>query len=148
MTSGMDILNAVNRLLVAACPSVKSVNLKPLPDNFERPCLYLGVVGDESEDVNIDTVLERLSLIVVYFAPQDGYGVPDPIDQRVTMECIGSVFRRGYIRVGDRALRVGYKERQYDGEVGASLYFEYCDDRPEMAEEYEIMKDLYLKREV
>ena len=148
--SNLNILNEVDRLLREACPTVEHVYFKDCPEGFNRPCLCIDIVENESEDVNIDTTLEKLSLYVTYFSVLNSNTLPDPMEQQEQMEAIKTMFRKGYVHVGDRVIQVKYISKQredklYEGEVGAFLNFEYCEERPEATEEYEIMQDLYLK---
>lgn len=150
MISNLDILNEVSRLLTEACPAAGNVYLKTCPDEFSRPCLCIDVVEDESNDINIDTTLEKLSLYVTYFSSLNSNNLPDPTEQQEQMDVIKNVFRKGYVRVGDRAIQVKYagkqrEDRLNESEIGAFLNFEYCEERPKATEEHEIMQDLYFK---
>ena len=129
MITEKDILTAINQLLVTKYPQI-AVYINRCPENFIRPSSFIEHIATDSKDKNCKTVEQTVYFTITCFIETDShYNVDaESLMERQT-EVLG-IFRKGYMMVQDRALKVKADKSGFNnGEAYVELQFEYCDDR-------------------
>jgi hypothetical protein len=129
MITNQKIIDEVNRLLVEIYPNY-TVYINQVKDGFERPSFFIEFIIDNSSEINKNTTDESLFLQLTYFAKEDKFGLVDSIEQQEVLIKLKNLFKKGYITVEDRAIRVNASGITVDGEIGLNLKFSYFEDRP------------------
>lgn len=128
MITLQNIIDEVNLLLIAKYPKL-AVYINRVPEGFKRPSFFIELIDASSESMNKDMLLEKVFLRVMYFSQDDEYGVSDSIDKNMVLSNIVHTFRKGYIKIDDRALCVAVESGSVDDEVIVDLRFEYIENR-------------------
>ena len=145
MVTQNDIINAVNAQLVAKLTGIKQVhiNVCPMPKDFERPSALIEIPDDDQTDVGRNTVSRSIPVSITYYDTVDERQLSDIASLNSAKEKIMAIFAPGYIRVGDRALKVtrckgsvGFSDTAVDAQLG------FFDDRGIAAETLPMMAEI------
>ena len=127
----------LNTLMAAVEAAVKAkypgepVFTDVLPKDFKRPSFALECQKNETADVNQFLVQRAVTVLLTCFVEVNAYGDSSREALNGRMDALCALFGQGYLRVGDRALRV-----QTDRGIGApdfaevTLVFTWTDARP------------------
>ncbi len=107
MITSEQIINAVNVLMVDAIEAIKQVHINVMPEDFERPALFIENPRYTREDVNFSTVRVTTLLALTYFGAIDEHAISDTAELRAAQDAMMAVFDKRYVLVGDRALKCG-----------------------------------------
>jgi hypothetical protein len=139
------IIDRVNELILQKYPS-HTFYIEDIPEGFERPSFFIEQVVGGTSDVNKTIVGEDVSIQIVYFAPVDDYYLTDAPTRLQVSENIKDIFRKGYIAVEDRAIKVTeLTGGSRNNEVYLSVSFGYQETRPADPENYDLMGEINFK---
>lgn len=145
MLDSIKIQDAINRILVEQYPSFV-VYIENMPQKFKRPSFLINYVTNNSETVSKDVLKETVYYTVTYFGPVNDHYNQDKIDLQTVLIQIMKPFRKGYIMVEDRAVKVASSSGgKDDTEIYMDIQFEYYEDRLEEHPSYPLMKDIQFK---
>lgn len=145
MITVLKVINAVNKLLFGHYPEC-DFHIQNIPEGFKRPAFFIDLVTDSSKDNNTILTDEKISLQVVYFAPVDGHQIRQKENQLEAYSNMKALFKKGYIQVEDRALRITNLEGgPRDNEVYLTIDVAFADDRPQDSESYDTVGEVKLK---
>lgn len=100
------------------------------PVGFERPAYLITCPKVSRTDASRTTVLVNASVAIGFFTPLNDYQLPDCDELTEAQNAVIDIFRQGYIRVGDRCLRVkAATGSMAAGEAYVDLQIEFFDDR-------------------
>lgn len=141
------VVNAIKNLLYLRYPEA-GFYIQNIPQGFERPSFYVGMVSGSSADLNNALTREKLSIRIAYFAPLNEHQMPEGENQLTVCQEVKDIFRRRFLQVEDRALEVsGLSMEIRENELYLVVDFEYLEERPqdENQENYELMQKIILK---
>lgn len=137
-----DLLDEVNRLLVTKQPD-RTVYVNRCPVKFDRPSYWLEAVKTEVTDAARDLVRVRAYFMVTCFVTMDEYGNCDDLELTRAQNEVIDLFREGYVRIGNRAVKVAASTGGYDVDRSyVDLTFEFFDDRSDAVEDTPLMDEL------
>ena len=129
MIQTTQILDAVNQLLVNGLQA-KTVYVNRCPKDFERPSFWMKTVRRDTVDINISTIRVTAYFSITCFISLDAYGNSDDLALTDAQDSVVALFHGGYIKVGDRSLKVKANTAGYDNDRSyVDIQFEYFDDR-------------------
>lgn len=144
ITTG-QIRDAINQLLVDKLKA-KTVYINRCPKDFERPSFWLETVRSDTAAINFCTVKVTAYFSVTCFIKMDDYGNSDNVELTNVQDSVVSLFSDGYMKVGDRALKVKANTAGYDNDRSyVDLQFEFFDDRSDAADNTPLMDDLNIE---
>lgn len=147
MITEKDILTAINQLIAEKYPKV-AVYINLCPENFIRPSFYIQHVTTSSRDKSCKTVEQTVFYTITCFIETDSHYNVDAESLMERQTEILNLFRKGYIMIGDRAVKVKASSSGFlDGEAYVELQFEYCDDRSDNTDDIELMRTILTKVE-
>ena len=104
MITGTDIIYALNDAIVSFAPEA-TVYLQFCPMDFERPSYFVWREKTSIQRVNTGLIFVDSTYVVTSFCTIDERGESARGDILSAMDDLSSVFYRGYISVGDRAIK-------------------------------------------
>jgi len=106
MTTTQDIVNAMQALLASEISELQRIYTDLTPKDFKRSSILIQAVRTEYGDVSqrLVSITEYLTLTI--YDKTDDYTHTSAKDLSVLQGKILLLFRRGYLRVQDRALHV------------------------------------------
>lgn len=125
-----NLMEAI-KTMVRECWPGEEIYTDELPKDFKRPSFALECQKNETADVNPFLVQRTVTVLLTCFVEVNAYGDSSREALNRRMDTLCAHFGQGYLRVGDRALRV-----QTDRGVGApdfaevTLTFTWVDGRP------------------
>lgn len=139
------ITDAICTKIHAAFPTiVQYINL--YPENFERPSFLIQYNKTKIQDVNATCVDVVQRFTVTCFLPVDELHETDTPEILNLQETLTGLFRKGYLRVDDRALRVTITNGRREGDkTSVTLQLEYFDDRGEQEVEQELIQEVSVR---
>jgi hypothetical protein len=146
MITNQKIIDELNHLLVENYPDY-TVYINKVLDGFERPSFFIEYVMDDSGEENKNITEEKLLLQLIYFGNEDEYGEVDSIEQQLVLNKLKGLFKLGFIKVEDRAIRIKASGKLVDGEIGLSLTFSYYEQKTEEdpSTQHELMGEIKFK---
>lgn len=124
-----QIIDAINKILSEKYPVI-TVYLNSCPKDFSRPSFCVKTVKVIERPANRNTVKIRARFSVTYFTKVDESGNVNAENLVEIQASIMSVFRKGFINVGDRQLKVMAKNYGiYVDSACVYLRFDYFDNR-------------------
>lgn len=125
-----DILKAVETLLGRRFPG-EPVVLDRMPKDFKRPAFTLECERDECTDVNAGLVRRTVTALVTCYGALDAHGNSSRAELNRRMDAVLGLFGAGYLRVGDRAVRVAANKGAGDPDwTEVRAVFTWVDERP------------------
>lgn len=106
MTTTKDIMNAIQELAAKEISELKRIYTNLVPKEFKRPCLLIEPVTTSNRDANKALIKTTPYFTLTVYDTTDDYSHSDTGALLDLQEKVLSLFRAGYIRVGDRALHV------------------------------------------
>ena len=79
MVTAMDVLNAINLLLVKRYPD-RTVYVQQCPKNFARPSFFLELIRQDAESANKGLLAETMYFLLTCFASKDEYYNSDALE--------------------------------------------------------------------
>ena len=142
MIDFIKIQDEINRLLVEKYPNF-TVYINKIPQDFERPSFAIEFIRNSPEEVNKGIIKEIDYFTITYFAEVDDYYNTDKFNLQNVLVNIQKIFRKGYIKIEDRAIKVKTSSGgSNDDEIYLDLQFEYYESREEICEEEEKIKEI------
>ena len=142
MIDFIKIQDEINRLLVEKYPNF-TVYINKIPQDFERPSFAIEFIRNSPEEVNKGIIKEIDYFTITYFAELDDYYNTDKFNLQNVLLNIQRIFRSGYIKIEDRAIKVKTSSGgSNDDEIYLDLQFEYYESREEICEEEEKIKEI------
>ena len=142
MTNANMIMDAVCAEIVKQDPDA-AVYVNFQPSDFERPSHYIECASETVTSDNRLLVSVSSHFTVTSFLPVDEYGESDQQDLLRKQALVMSIFRKGYIRVGDRAIKVQASTGGYlPDRVFVDFQTGYFDDRGEWEPKNEPMDNI------
>ena len=142
MIDFIKIQDEINRLLVEKYPNF-TVYINKIPQDFERPSFAIEFIRNSPEEVNKGIIKEIDYFTITYFAEVDDYYNTDKFNLQNVLVNIQKIFRKGYIKIEDRAIKVKTSNGgSNDDEIYLDLQFEYYEDREEVKEQEEEIKEI------
>lgn len=139
----------VNRLLAEGLPAVETIYRNRYPRDFDRPSFLIETLKFDIDAANRKTIHCVDYLTITCFAEIDDHGnAPDGALLALQVEIL-QLFRSGFVRVGDRALKVKASTGGADFDRSyVDLQIEFYDDREEEQGGAPLMKDFDVEMEV
>lgn len=106
MTSMVDIMKAIQDIAAEKVPELKRVYIGLKPKKMQRPCLFVEPVTDSRADGNAILLDENTFFTITAFVPTDNYDRSDTIGLLELQGKTLDLFRKGFIKVGNRSLHV------------------------------------------
>ena len=142
MIDFIKIQDEINRLLVEKYPNF-TVYINKIPQDFERPSFAIEFIRNSPEEVNKGIIKEIDYFTITYFAEVDDYYNTDKFNLQNVLVNIQKIFRKGYIKIEDRAIKVKTSNGgSNDDEIYLDLQFEHYESREEICEEEEKIKEI------
>lgn len=139
----IKILDEINRLLVEAYPDY-SVYIDICPKQFERPSFLLELMYKSQKDASCKILEEIVYYTITCYDTTDDYARSSTVNLLTVQQGVMDIFKAGYIRVDDRAIKVKASAggRDFD-EAYIDLQFEYYTERSKEENVLPLMKELY-----
>ena len=136
-----DIIGALKDVLKVACTDCKEVYTEEMPQDFERPSLYISLQSVSRTAITCKTMQNKAKIKINCFAVKDDYGYCTESDLNTLMGKVMQVIDDGYIRTGDRAVELNVQT----GEIQADYAYItvdalYTTARNENGKEYDLMR--------
>ncbi len=129
MVKQTDIFTAINELLVVAHPDY-TVYIQACPEKFTRPSFLLEMIKISRTDICRMSIEKTAYFTITCFTSIDEYYRSDPEELVNLQEDILQIFNRGYVTIGDRAIKVKSSGGGADTDrTYIDLQFEYVDNR-------------------
>lgn len=129
MVTQHDIYLAVNRCIAEAFPGYPVYDNEN-PQDFQRPSFMIKYVKATWNDANCSTVDKTVYFTITCFTPLDQYNRSNVHELVKLQEDTLRLFSRGYVKVGDRAIKVYGSIGGIDSDRAyIDLQFQYFDDR-------------------
>ncbi len=142
MVTTKQIMNAINKLLVEKL-AAECVYRNRCPEGFERPSYLIEAISNGSDSANCRTVEQTAYLTITCFAAVDEFGDSDDSTLIDLQDGVMNLFRPGYLRVGDRALKVKASTGGADFDRSyVDLQLEFFDDRSDEANTAPLMETI------
>lgn len=142
MIDFIKIQDEINILLVNKYPDF-TVYINKIPQNFERTSFLIEFIRSTPEEVSKGVIKEIDYFTITYFAEVDDYYNTDKFDLQNVLLNIQKIFRKGYIEIEDRAIKVKTSNGgSNDDEIYLDLQFEYYENREEVQEQEEEIKEI------
>jgi hypothetical protein len=149
MITPNQIVDEINRLLVVAYPE-PTVYINRCPKKFDRPSFLIETVKAGDNPASRKMVKCEAYFTVTCFVKVDEFGNgADGVLTAIQTEVMG-IFRKGYIKVGDRAIKVKASSGGSDFDRSyVDLQFEYFDNRSDDVDNTPLIGDvdLIMKKE-
>ena len=113
MISKNDIFDALAAALAAKWPGW-DLHRNLCPAEFTRPCFLLEAPRISRRDANAGLIEETAYLTVTCFGEADDYGNSDTGELAQMQANVIDLFRAGYLRVADRAVKFSASEGGMD----------------------------------
>lgn len=140
MTTPNDIMTAINLELVKVCP-IDPVYINLLPKDFARPSFLLECVQVMRQDENYSTVSVVAYFTITCFCEVDGHYNSDAEQLLERQTKVIDIFRRGYLTVGDRAIKAQASSGGMDfTQSYVDVQFEYFDARDDAPDTTPLME--------
>jgi hypothetical protein len=132
MIKQSDILTAINRMIGAAFPNY-TVYINACPKDFARPSFLLKYIKLSQTDATRFTVEKTVSITITCFVSVDKHDRSDMDELANLQDQVIQLFLPGYIKVGDRALKVLSSTGGIDPDRAyIDLEFNFFDDRTDV----------------
>lgn len=136
-----DIIGALKDVLKVACTDCKEVYTEEMPQDFERPSLYISLQSVSRTAITCKTMQNKAKIKINCFAVKDDYGYCTESDLNTLMGKVMQVIDDGYIRTGDRAVELNVQT----GEIQADYAYItvdaiYTTARNKSEKEYDLMR--------
>ncbi|MCX7710061.1 MAG: hypothetical protein N2484_09440 [Clostridia bacterium] len=144
MITASSIADFIKQMICLRYPTCQ-MYLHNVPGSAARPYFQIHLDFDRSEDSNRFLTSETTALSITYFPPLEGE-IPLGLEPFSVYDSIKGVFRKGFLKVGDRSLKVALiRGGKKDNEIFVIVKFVFDEERPldEMA--YEAIGEVNLK---
>ena len=129
MVNQKELFRSINRILVDPFPDY-TVYINACPKEFDRPSFLLELVRISQRDANRKTVEKTAYFTITCFYTVDNRYQSDIENLIDLQENVLQLFAKGYVTVGDRAIKVTGSTGGLDiDRAYIDLQFEYFDDR-------------------
>lgn len=162
-----EIMTEVNRVIAMEFSGVP-IYLNSCPAGFQRPSFLIRCKAVSREDVNRSTIMVEADFTITCFTATNAFNQSDIQELVMRQSALMTRFSGGYIKVGDRAIKVkassGTTDKDFSDEVQVNLgdrafrlsdssvanydkavinlKFEYFDDRTDQHDTPELMGSL------
>lgn len=129
MVTRQDIYEAINRCIAQAFPGYPVYDNEN-PKDFKRPSFMIEYATTTRNDASNRIVEKTAYFTIACFTPVDQYGRSNVHELSDLQEKTLQLFAKGYITVGDRAIKVRGSTGGADlDRAYVDLQFHYYDDR-------------------
>lgn len=136
------IVKAVAKMLSERYPDW-DVHRNREPANFTRPAFLVECPAVRTASACRDAVEETVYLTITCFGRKDHYGESEADELALVQEEVMALFRAGYIRVGDRAVKCEASEGGQDFDrAWVDLTVRYFEQRGPQAD-YPLMREIH-----
>ena len=143
MTTTQDILTALQSLVAAEIPELQRIYTDLVPKDFKRPSALLQAVRTDCDDANKKLVDITEYLLITVFDITDDYTHTSAAGLSALQTKILLLFRKGYITVQDRALRIKASTGGRDQDRAyIDLQLNYCDNRDDTPDTTPLMESI------
>lgn len=148
MIATEDIATQINSLLVGKFPE-RTVYRNRYPRSFDRPSFLIETVKDATDAANRKTVRCVAFFTITCFVEVDEFENSVDGELIAVQDAVMQIFRPGFIRVGDRALKVKASTGGADFDRSyVDLQLEYFDDRSDEQDNALLMENFNIETEV
>ena len=145
MLSTTMIMNAVGDELLKADPDAY-IYVTFQPSDFKRPCHYIELAKETVTDASRTLVSVSSYFTITSFIPKDNDGESHAQDLLEIQNTVLSIFRKGYIKVADRAIKIKASTGGYSiDRVYVDFQADYFDDREETTEPPDVMENVEIQ---
>lgn len=139
------IADSIKDMLYQLYPSC-TFYIQGIPEGFQRPSFHIYLDNDRSEDGNRLLTHEKTSLGIKYYPPVEG-SIPPELEHIIVYSSIKDTFRKGFVDVGDRKLKVSLLRggKQDDNCLFIVVKLEYSEERPMNEPAYDLMEEINIK---
>jgi len=139
MIAVKDITDEINRLMVAAFPSAQA-HINACSAGFDRPAYLIRCTKFDRTDANRRTVSVSAGMEIVYIPELNKDQIVDGDVLSAAQDTIISIFAAGYIKVGDRCLKIRSTPGKPETDATIiTIQMDYYDDRPAPADNTPLM---------
>lgn len=139
----------VNRLLAVNFTQVQTIYRNRYPRKFDRPSFLIETVKFDIDAANRKTVRCVDYLTITCFVEVDEYGNAADGALIAVQSAVMQLFRPGFVRVGDRALKVKASTGGADFDQSyVDLQLEFNDDRTDEQDIAPLMEEFDIETEV
>lgn len=142
MIKTTDVLNAINRELVKNFNY--TVYIDTMPEDFERPSFFIGLLKESNTDKNISTVERTKQFKIICYDKKDESYNSDTLSIFKMTEDACYIFSSGKLEVGDRKINIS-TDITTDKDLDImyiDVTVKFFDDRGIKAEDEETMENL------
>lgn len=139
----------INRLLVVKFPDVQTIYRNRYPHEFDRPSFLIETVKFDLDAANRKSVRCVDYITITCFVEVDEFGNAADGTLIAIQSKVMQLFRPGFIRVGNRALKVKASTGGADFDRSyIDLQLEFYDDRTDEQDTTPLMEELEIETEV
>lgn len=140
-----NILSAIKEILREAYPEYK-VYIDLCPEGFTRPCFLLQHAGTVREDVNRNTISEKVKFLLTIYEAADDYTDSSALALLETQQAVLDLFRSPALKVRDRWIRIRTEAggREFNA-AHLTLEAEYFDLRKSPEDTEDMMQEVEMK---
>lgn len=143
-----DIISALKNVLRVACADCKEVYTEEMPQDFERPSLYISLQSVSRTAITCKTMQNKAKIKINCFAVKDDYGYSTESDLNTLMGKVMKVIEAGYICMGDRAVALNVQIGEIQADYACiTLDALYTTARNESEKAYDLMRVVKTKLE-
>ena len=143
-----DIIGALKDVLKVACTDCKEVYTEEMPQDFERPSLYISLQSVSRTAITCKTMQNKAKIKRNCFAVKDDYGYCTEADLNTLMGKVMQVLAAGYIRTDDRAITLSMQTGETQADYAyITVDALYTTARNENGKEYDLMRVVKTKLE-
>lgn len=136
-------MTAINEIIIKPYPD-STVYVQACPKGFDRPSFWLEFVRHTQIDVSRNTVEKTVYFSITCFAQVDNHYRSDPDELSAIHDNVISLFDKGYINVGDRAIKVKSSTGGMDiDRAYIDLQFEFFDNRTDEREDLPLIASVH-----
>ena len=133
----------VNRMLTVSFPEVETIYRNRYPQKFDRPSFLIETVKFDIDAANRKTVRCVDYLTITCFVEVDEYGNAPDSALLAVQSAVMQLFRPGFVRCGDRALKVKASTGGADFDRSyVELQLEFFDDRTDEQDTIPLMEEV------
>lgn len=124
-----ELYDGINRLLISSYPTVV-VYTERQPKDFTRPSFLIEHIRTSKRDINCKTIEKTSYFTITGYLKVDSYYRSNSLELMELQDNVLNLFNQGYIKVGDRAVKLNGSSGGIDvDKIYIDLQFECRDDR-------------------
>ena len=149
MIRTIEIMDVIKTLAAKRIPALKRICFETTPGDLERPSLLIEFQESHIKDANADLVEKTEHFILTLAGVTDDYSNTGAAGLLALQAEIIEIFKLGYLKVGDRALKVSANSAgRYMDKALVEVQFTFLDKRSALDERNGNEEDLPMMDEV